>query len=80
MMKPFRLWSQCKKCGYVSAPDRNRFRPPSVKYSIGLWSRESQEVLSDATIGGTSGEFLLRECLQCGFKWPEKVIEGPIKD
>lgn len=73
-MEAFELVRTCKKCGR-SCIDGNA---PTVEYKVGVWDPMIRENIIVGAMGikPKDHEYLLRTCRRCGYKWPERCIDG----
>jgi len=69
-MHPFQIQRSCSKCGFYA-------KIPGIEYKTGIFNILNQEEITNTTIGDTRpDEYLLRRCLRCGYKWPERTVDS----
>lgn len=68
-MEKFDLSRACVKCGYNK-------QPASVIYAVGVFDQEDQSNIYRRGFGVTQPDYLIRTCIRCGYRWPERTLDA----
>lgn len=69
-MKTFVLSTRCPKCDHYA-------KPANVEYKVGVFNIATQEGAFTGSIGAKKiDEYMLRTCVRCRYKWPEKPLDA----